>query len=169
MRKVLSCPLATDSSYFFICLLLCKTIWEMKFLFVFGKQKISLRSNRKSVCIEIYGIRVVYATFGIHSQSHCIGHCCKFHLILCHILCSPHMHLTFSHLTCKIFNTQSFPFGPTKSRFRSRSLTGPRQSDRPKCWPQRVKCKYSKLFLKCAQCLSVCRSVSFSMFLSRFV
>lgn len=34
---------------------------------------------------ETFGIRVVCATFGIHGA----GHCCKFHLILCHIASCP--------------------------------------------------------------------------------
>lgn len=102
--------------------------------------------------MEIYGIRVVCATFGIHS----FGHCCKFHLILCHIALAlasaptttKHMHLTLSHLTCKIFNTQKF-------LLHSPPVSDPalvsQVSDRGQVpGPQRVKSKYSKLFLKCA-------------------
>lgn len=57
-----------------------------------------------------------------------------------------HMRLTFSHLTCKIFHTQSFPCGQADRQ-------GGRESERerPSALAQRVKCKYSKLFLKCAQ------------------
>lgn len=61
------------------------------------------------------------------------------------------MRLTFSHLTCKIFNTQSFPCGQTQTHGQADRR---RTDGEPSALAQRVKCKYSKLFLKCAQRLS---------------
>lgn len=102
---------------------------------------------------ETFGIRAVCATFGIHGA----GHCCKFHLILCHIASCPcravaHASDIFT-LNMQNFQHSKFSLWPSPD-MRTDGRTESRTDGEPSALAQRVKCKYSKLFLKCAQRLS---------------